>query len=507
MSENQLTVELANRLSGKVVVSSDISDSDLVGLDLEALTGKIVSFFEPLEGMKLLGREELVKIKESLAVEKEPVQVEIIRETDFKPLAKEIDSKYSFKNFDVEMAGVTVNDFAAYFNDRLDRLRGVIESGRGANFGGMIRNIESVKQYADGREVGIIGMVYDKIITKNGHVLITLEDQTGSAKVLFIRPEKNGRPELARLFSSAERIVMDEVLAVKGKISGPFIIANTILWPDVPIRTRKQTEEDIAIAFTSDIHVGSKLFMEKQFGKFLKWINGEIDYRRDLAGKIKYVVASGDLVDGIGVYPNQDKELSVPDIYKQYSMLFDLISKIPDYIHVFLLTGNHDAVRLAEPQPALTDELIGDFKQSNIHFLSNPARMTLGGLKIIGNHGTTLDSIIQSIPGCSYSRPEGAMIEVLKRRHISPIYGDNPIVPGKKDQMVIDEVPDVLHMGHVHKNGYADYHGTLIVNGGTWQARTSYQIKLGHVPSPALLPVYEAKSMNLSSVDFNDIGS
>lgn len=507
MPDNQIAIELANRLSGKVIVSADISDSDLTGMDLEALTGSILSFFNSAEGMKLLDKDQLGKIKERMAIKKEPVTVEIIKETSFKPLAKEMDGEYSFKNFDVEMAGVAVNDFAAYFNDRLNKIRNIIEASRSANFGGMIKSIESVKQYAAGREVGVIGMVYDRIITKNGHVMITLEDETGSAKVLFLRPDKNSRPEFAQLFSSSEKIVVDEVLAIKGKLSGPFIIANAILWPDVPIKTRKQIDEDIAIAFTSDIHVGSKLFLEKQFNKFLQWINGDVDYRQDLAGKIKYIVASGDLVDGIGVYPNQDKELSIPDIYKQYSVLFDLLSKIPDYIHVFLLTGNHDAVRLAEPQPALTDELIGDFKQSNIHFLSNPARMTLHGLKIIGNHGTTLDSIIQSIPGCSYSRPEGAMIEVLKRRHISPIYGDNPIVPGKRDPMVIDEVPDVLHMGHVHKNGYADYHGTLIVNGGTWQGRTGYQIKLGHVPTPALLPVYEAKSMQLSSVDFNDMGA
>ena len=80
----------------------------------------------------------------------------------------------------------------------------------------------------------------------------------------------------------------------------------------------------MAIAFTSDIHVGSKLFLEKQFVKFIEWLNGNVDTRKDIAEKIKYLVISGDLVDGIGVYPNQDKELSISDIYKQYSVLFDL---------------------------------------------------------------------------------------------------------------------------------------------------------------------------------------
>jgi DNA polymerase II small subunit/DNA polymerase delta subunit B len=31
----------------------------------------------------------------------------------------------------------------------------------------------------------------------------------------------------------------------------------------------------------------------------------------------------------------------------------ELISGIPDYIHMFIIPGNHDAVQLAEPQPRL----------------------------------------------------------------------------------------------------------------------------------------------------------
>ena len=67
---------------------------------------------------------------------------------------------------------------------------------------------------------------------------------------------------------------------------------------------------------------------------------------------------------------------------------------------------------------------------------------------------------------------------------------------------MIDEVPDILHMGHIHKNGYDEYHGTKIVNSGTWQSRTSFQIKQGHIPIPALLTVYETKSTRMNAVDF-----
>lgn len=503
MAGAKLVVDLANRLSGKVVISSDITDKDLEKLDMEALSSQIAAYFEKEGGARILDRATLQKISGEQPEEKEPIQVEIVPSTSFKPAAKDLEPEYTIRNVEVDIASSKVSDFTEYFNDRFDKLRQFFGNTLGTGLGGMLNNIDSVKQYTSGREVSLVGMVYDKIITRNGHVLVTLEDQSGTAKVIFIKPSREGNRDSMDLFESSKRIITDEVIAIRGRISGPFVIANTILWPDIPIRARKQTDEDMAIAFMSDLHLGSKLFLEKQFGAFLSWLNGKVDYNKELAGKIKYLVVSGDLVDGIGVYPEQDKELAIPNIYEQYSVMLDYMSTIPDYIHVFLLPGNHDAVRIADPQPPIGEDLTGKFKKSNIHFVTDPGYITLNGIKVLSYHGSSLDSVIQGIPGCSYLKPEIAMTELLKRRHLSPIYGDNPIVPSKKDSMVIDEVPDILHMGHVHRNAYSDYHGTLIVNSGTWQSRTSYQVKLGHLPTPAMLPVYETKSMTLSTVDFN----
>ena len=63
------------------------------------------------------------------------------------------------------------------------------------------------------------------------------------------------------------------------------------------------------------------------------------------------------MVDGIGIYPNQERELVVKDIYKQYEMLDDFIEAIPDYMEVIIGPGNHDAVRRGEPQPAMGTDL------------------------------------------------------------------------------------------------------------------------------------------------------
>ena len=45
--------------------------------------------------------------------------------------------------------------------------------------------LSSVKQYMNGRELSVVGMVYDKITTKKGHVLVTLEDEGGHVRRSF----------------------------------------------------------------------------------------------------------------------------------------------------------------------------------------------------------------------------------------------------------------------------------------------------------------------------------
>lgn len=502
MEGGRLTAELAQRLTGKVVVSTDVTDEEIKNVGVDALSAMVLSYFKDSASLNILDKATIAKITSKQEAEKTPLTIEIIQKSDFAPSAKEVKSDFTIRNADMEKTPAGVDDFASYFRNRFEKLCDAIERGRGGGLGA-INKIENIKQYANGRDIGLIGMVYDKIITKKGHIMITLEDDTGTAKVLFIKPEKTSRKESQELFESASKIVNDEVLAVRGRISSPFLIASSIIWPEVPIRQMKKTEEEIAIAFASDVHVGSKLFLEKQFVKFIEWLNGNVSARRDIAEKIKYLVISGDLVDGIGVYPNQDKELSITDVYKQYAVLMDMLEKIPDHIEIFLLGGNHDALQRAEPQPPLGDEILGDFKRDNIHLASNPSYITLHGIKILAYHGTSMDSIIQAVPGCSYAKPETAMLEVLKKRHISPIYGENPIMPSRRDSLVIDEVPDILHMGHIHKNGYMQYHGTEIINSGTWQGRTSIQVKRGQFPTPAVLPVYNTKSGELWTMDFN----
>ncbi len=155
-------------------------------------------------------------------------------------------------------------------------------------------------------------------------------------------------------------------------------------------------------------------------------------------------------------------------------------------------------MRRAEPQPSIPFDLM----KSEVVRIGNPSNIEIEGLKHLIYHGTSLDSLISSMSGLSYSKPEEAMLELIKRRHLSPIYGDSLIVPEAHDYLVIDEEPDIVHVGHVHKNGWMMYRGTTLLNSGTFQDRTDFQVRMGHVPTPGLVPVLEAMSGKMNHISF-----
>ncbi len=369
MMNEEIKKEFVSYLSkSNIMLEADALPSDLAEGEVNALAEAIASAKVATGSttLKIASRADIEKALQdirSTAVEKMPEPIEINRTADFKPIAAEVEALYKIEPYTCDRVEGSVSDFVSYFRDRLTRIRALFDTRRYS----ILQNISLLKNFTEGRPVTICGIVSNKIITKNGNIMVVLEDETGDAKVIFMN--STAQPG-KKLFDSASKIVNDEVLAISGKISGPFVIASEILWPDIPIKEQKVIEEDIAIAFISDIHLGSKLFMEKNFTKMLEWINGNINSKsRTLASKIKYIVIGGDIVDGIGIYPGQDKDLAITDVYKQYSILSRFLENIPEYIQIFILPGNHDAVQRSEPQPELPDKLL-EIKQSNIHKVS-----------------------------------------------------------------------------------------------------------------------------------------
>ncbi len=331
-------------------------------------------------------------------------------------------------------------------------------------------------------ESTIIAMVRDIRESKYGRV-IDLEDPSG---------------HIIAYYNGNENIFPDDVIGVKGNIRNGKIYVKEIVYPGVDNVSKKEKvlKSENGIAFISDIHVGSKMFMKENFLKFLEWINS------DKAGKIKYLIISGDLVDGIGIYPGQESDLELSDIFDQYALLSDYISKIKRDVTVFMIPGNHDLVRIAEPQPSLGEEIKKIFRD-NVIFLSNPAYISIEGFNILIYHGASLNDLMDYIKGMKYENADVMMAELLKRRHLAPIYGNKvPIAPIEDDFMVIEEIPDLFVTGHIHVHKYSIYYGTILLNASAWQKQTEYQRTHNFFPDPCKVTLKFLNTPGLETIKF-----
>jgi DNA polymerase II small subunit len=333
-------------------------------------------------------------------------------------------------------------------------------------------------------------MVADTRTTARGHRLVELEDPTGTIRVLFNR----GRDES---FAEAERILPDEVLGVKGKLSqdGGLFFADHLSRPDIPINHAPfRSDRPGKAVLISDVHVGSNTFLEDAWNRFADWLQDS-----DAA----YLLIAGDLVDGIGIYPGQENELTIKNIYEQYDVFAEMLRDLPSRIRIVAAPGNHDVVRMAEPQPAIPPEFTGGFPE-NCVLVENPCLLNLQGVRVLMYHGRSFDDMIGLMPGASYERPGEIMNEMLRRRLLASPYGmRTPIAAMKTDRLIIDPIPEILLTGHVHICDVTCYRGILGVNAGTWQSQTSFQKQMNIHPTPARAFVVDLQTLQPEVMDFS----
>ena len=400
-----------------------------------------------------------------------------------------------------------VKDFTGLFMSRYRYMNGLLRNRQELQQSLPISRILPKKE----REaVVFIGMISEIVLTKTGSYILHLEDPTGVIKVIISKSKKE-------LWDQAKDLVVDEVVGVTGTWNDNIVFGDSLIWPDLPAvnELKKQTGEDYAI-FLSDVHVGSTLFLKEEFEKFLLWINGEIgnEQQRTIAANIKYVFIAGDLVDGIGVYPSQESELRINNIYQQYAEFTRLIKRIPRDKTIIICPGNHDVVHIAEPQPALYVEYAPElFTLPNVHLVTNPSLINIGktenfeGFDILLYHGFSFDYYVANVESIrtqgGYHRADLIMKFLLRRRHLAPSFKSTPYFPGHtEDPLLIKKVPDFFVTGHIHYSHVANYKNVTMISCSCWQGKTSFQEKLGHEPEPGRVPLVNLRTRELKILRF-----
>ena len=399
---------------------------------------------------------------------------EVSKEVEIKYKRNLTESKVNFDKFKVlqdtsnkSYTSGEIGNLIEYFQNRYKKLSGILSKRP------ELRAWQKINEITENQtDLNLIVMITDIRSTKNGHYLIEVEDDTGSIPLLVSKDNDE-------LIRAAKNLMKDEVIGViaqkrAGQSENQLAICQNIIDPGVPRMPRK--EVDFGTVFTSDIHIGSMTFLEDAFVRFTRWLNGDFgsEEQREMANNVKYMIVGGDIVDGIGVYPNQDKELAIKDITLQYDEAARLLGDIRSDIKIIITPGNHDASRVAEPQPAVPEKYAKSlYKLNNVEFLSNPSMVSLDGLEVLIYHGRGIDDMVMGSNDFSHERNDLVMKEFLRKRHLAPLYGERtPLASELEDHLVIDRVPDVLHTGHVHINTYTNFNGIHCINSGTFQTQT-----------------------------------
>jgi DNA polymerase II small subunit len=441
--------------------------------------------------------------EEKPELEAQPKALSELVHLRFRPLAAEFEARVDVLQ-DITGQSYTkgeIKDFVKLFKDRYQRLYNILR--KRMDLQGAVP-IKSVFGYGDGETVKIIGMVADKRESKIGNIIIELEDESGRVAVIIPK----WRRDIAQ---KAGEVVQDEVIGVVATIrktgdSTPQLSATDVIWPETPVqREPAHAPEPVCAALISDLHVGSEMFLEDAFTRFLKWLRGEVgnEEQRELAGRVKYLVIAGDVVDGVGVYPRQKEELLIRDIFKQYDAAAELLAQVPDHVKIIIAPGNHDAVRQLEPQPAISKEVAPALYDLDALMVGNPSWLKIHGVKFLVYHGRSFDDLIATIPGLDHQKPVPPMIKLIQKRHLAPIYGGHTsLSPENRDYMVIEDIPDVMHCGHMHVYGCDRYRNIMLVNSGTFQERTIYMTGLGVKPTPGIVPVVDLQTHQAKVIHF-----
>lgn len=423
-----------------------------------------------------------------------------------------------------------VQDFVAYFRARFKQMEPMIRS----RLKYPVVSLNKINTRSQNDKVSIVGMISNISITKNGHFMMTLEDLTGSIRVLIVKDKKRFNDETVNIFELAKELVVDEVIGMDGVYGKDIVFLDELYTADLPlIKELKKSPIEEYVVFLGDPHLGANEFLKEEFENMINWMCGEkIENRKILSSdqqetnmsfeeeqemikKIKYIIIAGDVVDGIGIYPGQEGDLEIKDVKVQFDHFVKYIKRLPKHIQIIVSGGNHEPMRIAEPQPPIYKEYAETlWEMPNVVIVSNPAIVNIGstgdfeGFDCLIYHGYSfiyyadINERIRAAGGLK--RADLIMELLLKKRHLAPAHGSTLYIPdNKKDNLVIDKVPDFFVTGHIHRlTAIPNHKGISLLNCSTWMGETDFQEKVGLKPQVAKLPIANLRTREIKIIDF-----
>ncbi len=320
----------------------------------------------------------------------------------------------------------------------------------------------------------LIGMVQDTRVLTTNKFVIQLENPKSEILTRCVMVQDS------ESFPGYRDILRDSVVGIIGVLpknfQGGYITAfwgKDIIRPSFQQKEFRATTDSHKILFVSDIHFGSQNFVRSVFAKLIKFLTlNDLDSQfQKLASEISTLMIVGDLVEGVGLFPDQRSAILYHSLQTQYEGLSVLLRDIPKNINIIVIPGEHDATQIPNPQPAIDKKIAKTLLElPNLKSFGNPIRISIENMSILAFHGQKNEVLFEKHFHLDPINPIIGIQHLLEYRHLYPEYGSfNPIAPYKRDYLVIDEIPDVVVSGHFHQAHFNEYKGVKIITCGSFQ--------------------------------------
>jgi DNA polymerase II small subunit/DNA polymerase delta subunit B len=288
---------------------------------------------------------------------------------------------------------------------------------------------EKIRKYFSNR-IELVNTISINRITQNTtgfSLVVMVREKDENNKTLTVE-DLTGETTIHADASSLSSVVSDEIIGVVCEKIGDKIKALNVLWPDIPLKREiPKTEENIYCMFLSDLHLEQDF--EEKTDKIIKEIQS-LNYEQF------YIFLFG-------------------ENFANKKTLGDFVRKMSSNSKIVIIQNNSQT-----------------FEGEDILYFSSPAFLNIHKkinlLLCDSKHFSSYKEIWHD------KKPEEIMLELLKKRHLDPIFEFEKV--SLENSFIIDIVPDIFVSGNFGTSGIKNHKGTTIISCGNFLSEPVYWI-------------------------------